>query len=764
MKRPCLYLLALVITVILATVNDIFVYVSPLLAGILVFLFAKPKYRMFSLAALLIGAAVFVNCCIRSGYVPEINKFDDCHVRMTLKITEYPELSDDEARAVCRIVKGPFDTENEKILVSFNSADKTFMEKCCVPGSIVEAVCVVNVPSKARNPGGFDYSLYLKTKGIYACASADSAQTVVVGNTSTLNGLLYTLREDVSDIFYNYMEDENAAVTESILFGSDALSEETLTHFRTVGIAHVLAVSGLHTGMIFAIVAFILKIFKANERTRLTVTVLSLIFYCALTGFSVSVIRASLMISFAAFTTFKGRKSDHFNAVCIAAILILLVNPYSLYSVSFILSFAAVVAIVVFIPFITNIIGKRIKKERMAKMCSYAACCVIVSLALLPINACFFNSISYLSPLANLLTVPLIGVIISLALLGACVSFMPPLSSAVFAICSLLLNYMRKITAFLSSLSFSGGYIKSLRPYEVIAFYIILLLVFGYLGLKYKKQRTALLIMSAFMFLSIGISVSNAYTPKLDFLDVGCADCCVITTADSTHVMIDSARAYSSDEIIDYLHHEDIHKLDYVIITHSDSDHAEGLFDVMERIPIDVIIMNDDGSDTYDEISLKASEKGILLRNAYDGDIIQTESFEIHVISPRREDYYTALSDNDRSIVCSVYMKGVCILMTADMTERVTERFLTRIGPFPVDILKAPHHGGYNEYMSEFCEAYHVRDAVVSVGANPYGLPSKDAVDVFSRLRGFYLTQDSGCVRVNFEDDGRYTIKPWRSE
>ncbi len=755
MKRPSLYILIFAIAVIIAGTNNILLYLSPFMAGIIVYVFFKTKRRAFALCLFVISVFVALNCMIRMDYKPNISRYDSLSVRLTLRVEGYPDISDDKQSAVCSIQGGPFDTKDEKILVNFyNQSEEDNINLST--GSVIEADCLILMPSVKRNPGGFDYSMYLKTKSIYAYAEASNA--VFIERQTTFFSVLYDIRESLSDVMSKYMDNQNASVAKSIIFGCDDLDEFTLEDFRVVGIAHMLAVSGLHTGILFMVLSYILNLFKADKRTRCVTTILVLFCYCALTGFLISVIRASLMISFVLIGSCLGKRSDRFNSVCLAGLLIIVVNPLSIYSVSFVLSFFSVMVIILIMPYVNNIIYKYVSNKRIRSVCTFGVCCFVVSVMLIPLNACYFNTVSYIAPIANIFTVPLVGVIITLVCLGLCLSFAPVLSSFVFKLCALLLSYMRYCAGFFSSISFAGGYMKALRPYEVIAFYIIVFSVFGYLGFKHKRQKRALIIMLFAMLLSIGYSIINNFTAKIDFLDVGFGDCCVITTSKGKHIMIDTAKEYYSDVIVDYLECEDIHNLEYVIITHSDSDHAGGLCEIIKRVSIGNIVMNDDGSELYAQIKEKAYKNGINVLSAYRGDIISFEGFESYVISPDREAYYTDLNDNERSIVCSVYENNVCILMCADMTDSVMHKLLNDIYPFDVDIMKAAHHGSYSIYTEEFFEKFNVRNTVISVGKNYYGLPNTKATNIYSRSP-LYLTQDCGCVRVVFTGNKSYKIK-----
>jgi competence protein ComEC len=186
----------------------------------------------------------------------------------------------------------------------------------------------------------------------------------------------------------------------------------------------------LHTGIIYLFVSFLLKLFRVKKRPRAIVIAFVLAFYVVLAGMSVSVVRASLMLLCFTFADAfgKGKSADGFNSICIAAVLILLVNPLALFSVSFQLSFAAVASIVLFVPIMEKKV--KIRQKIIKKSVVYILLTMVVQIAVAPILAYYFNSFSAVSLFANLLIVPVVSIALICGLLGICFSFVPVIAAA----------------------------------------------------------------------------------------------------------------------------------------------------------------------------------------------------------------------------------------------------------------------------------------------------------------------------------------------
>ena len=262
-----------------------------------------------------------------------------------------------------------------------------------------------------KNPHEFNYKQFVRRKGIAAATFADPEEIYVIGSTdrNPIFAFSYKIRKHLVGIFQNLIsESREREIALALILGiKDELSQETRQAYATAGAMHVLAVSGLHVGIIYLILSSILGKLLVSERTRIIKLILILagIFaYAILTGMSASVMRASLMFSVVAVGNSAYRKSSVYNSLGIAAFTLLLIEPNLIYSVGFQLSFAAVLGIVTFFPFISKLVNSRY--YLVNKIWDVTSVSIAAQLATFPFAVYYFNQFPTYFFLSNLVVIP----------------------------------------------------------------------------------------------------------------------------------------------------------------------------------------------------------------------------------------------------------------------------------------------------------------------------------------------------------------------
>ena len=275
----------------------------------------------------------------------------------------------------------------------------------------------IEKPSGLRNPGGFNYQAYLARKGIYTLIrikDEGNIEKIGIGKVNLVVKFALKTKEKMIGIIRQTLEDPQAAVLEGIMFGKrSSLPKQIREDFSNVGVGHILAVSGLHVMLIlFMFLAF----FGASglpTRFSAVLTIMCIISYALIVGGRPSVIRASLMAVAGLSALILERDRDFLTSIALAALVILLVNPLSLFEVSFQLSFMVVLSIICLAPYLKTITLRFLPKWLALSL----SLSLSAWLGALPLIACYFNKVSPIAVVANLLIVPLTGIVIALGFL-----------------------------------------------------------------------------------------------------------------------------------------------------------------------------------------------------------------------------------------------------------------------------------------------------------------------------------------------------------
>lgn len=266
------------------------------------------------------------------------------------------------------------------------------------------------------NPDGFDYARYLKNKGILYAQHIDADKLTVTGHKPTIINNAICLRNQIEHKIYNTQLDENTQqfIVATLLGKSKVIDHETRSSFANAGIAHILALSGLHIGIVMLIVWFALYPLEhfMMRRIRLVMTIVILLGYAVFTGMSPSVMRATIMAIVALTAMVMYRKSVSLNTLSSAAFLILLFSPMSIYDVGFQFSFATVTALLV--VFGSNKIQPHSLRSRLAGIVFTS---VVAMAATFILSAYYFHKVSLASVLVNTVVIPLFPLFMACAVI-----------------------------------------------------------------------------------------------------------------------------------------------------------------------------------------------------------------------------------------------------------------------------------------------------------------------------------------------------------
>ncbi|MCK5739290.1 ComEC family competence protein, partial [bacterium] len=403
-----------------------------------------------------------------------------------------------------------------------------------IAGHYLKITGFLRKPTSARNPGAFDYADYLAVKKIYGIFRVGKQDSILIEGHKNRPWLqlqvINPVRRSIKKRIKTLMPPLQAALVQAMLLGErNEIPRELTSNLAKTGTSHILAVSGLHTGLILIIIITVLRLLHVPARFRNPLTITALAFFCFLTGLNPPVVRASLMASFWLIGRQSQRFCDPMNIIATAATLILLIKPLLLFTAGFQLSFGAVIGIILIRPVILKRLKSipQLKKMYHTPVLHWVIELVIVTfsaqVAMMPLLIFHFSSLPLLGVIANLVAIPLLGLILPLGIVALLVSIISPFLAQFFVETnSILISVLTFTVKNLAQLPGSHTYCR-LPALSSILLYYAALIAF----LTYSPKIRKGMIISLLVLANLNIW-GSAFTPRplfrLIFFDVGQGD------------------------------------------------------------------------------------------------------------------------------------------------------------------------------------------------------------------------------------------------
>lgn len=583
----------------------------------------------------------------------------------------------------------------------------------------------------------------------------------------------------VSRMFNKYRHDLNSYVLER--FNGDAgaliaavttgemsyLSDDVKQAFSITGLAHILSISGTHFGlfsvMLFGCFVFCIRrlpylwlqrltLYLTPQQAAAILTFPFMLMYLGISGGSVPAVRSFIMIGLSLVGLLLGRKGFWLNSLFFAACIIVAWQPDALLSISFQLSFLAVLFIGVAVEETRKLEGaaeEESGENKLRRIARFLKGAIMVSLAAslgtAPLVAYHFHYFSLISPLANLIATPLIGsVLVALALISSFVflatgSYLfAPLVGSVAELSMYLVKAMSRIPH-------SDIRVHAFPVSLCIFFYLCCLLY-----LTAGRKKILLLAAITPFFIYAIMTFADKKGLSVTFLDVGQGDSAVVEFGDSKVIVVDTGR--TGRETVSYLRYLGKREIDALVLTHIHPDHTGGIRYITDRFKVRELW--DNGMMNYKEDITFPKVRRRLSR----GDLITFTDYTITVLHPYRE-YYSMNGneydeENDLSLVLKVTDGRNSVLLTGDIEDEAEEN-LSHLGRWlRSDVIKIPHHGSRSSANDAFLSEVAPSVAVISVGRdNTFGHPNPQ---VLQRLNGTTVlrTDKDGAIRLTGGEHG----------
>ena len=670
-------------------------------------------------------------------YLNPARQMDEQIEILEIKVTDYSRTSEYGV-----IAEGKTEVNGKTYLVQFYiNKDITL-----APGDLVEGGFRLRYTG-----GGAENPTYHRGKGIFLLCYPKGENIVTHCAETSAKHFPAILRENILSLLGKMFPGDTAPFAKALLLGdTEELSYQTKSALKVSGIYHVVAVSGLHISILFALVYLL-----CGKQRVLTafIGIPVLILFAAVAGFSPSIVRACIMQILMILALLVNKEYDPPTALATAVLILLASNPLCITSISFQLSVGCVTGILLFAGRIHHYllsqtrIGPAKGKNLKAKLTRWAVGSVSVSLGALattvPLCAIHFGCVSIVGVITNLLFLWLISFvfygIIAVLLLGV---LWLPAASVLAAVLSYPIRLILWGTDMISKVPVSAVYTSSIY----IVAWLILLYVLLMIFIKSKKKHPVILTCCLLAGLVAAV-VCSWLEPRLDDFRITAVDVgqgqCIILQNDGKYYMVDcggDSDEKAADEAAKLLLSQGVFRLDGLIITHYDADHAGGAELLLGRIPADRIYLPilDGENEIRDGLTEKYADKIYLVEEDLVFDDVPI------TIYPSAN-----TADDNESSLCILFQPENCdILITGDRSIDGEQELLEHTGLPDLEILIAGHHGSRTSTSLELLRATRPELVIISVGEeNSYGHPAGETLE---RLKIFgcdvYRTDTQGTI------------------
>lgn len=658
-------------------------------------------------------------------YLSSARSYDECTEQVTIHVTDYSYETDFGIAA-----DGYVKLAGKPYLVRFYLNDSIQLE----PGDVVHG----EFRFRYTTDGGADEPTYHRGEGIFLLLYPSGSSTIEKVSDIPWYGYPALWRQKLLDIIQEVFPEDVCGFSKALLLGSrDGLDYQTQTDLSVSGIRHIIAVSGLHVSVLYGLLSMLT--FRKRYISFL-VGAPTLVLFAAVVGFTPSVTRACIMHILMLVAQLADREYDSPTELAFSVLVMLLCNPISITSVSLQLSVSCMIGIFLFSSPIRNwlvnpkrlgsVAGKGIVPQLKRWFTSSVSITLGATIMTTPMVAYYFGVVSLVSVITNLLTLWVVTIIFYGIILTCGVYLISSFAAGVLGwLLAWPIRYVLTVSQLLSRLPFAAVYTDSI--------YIVLWLIFCYglliVYLLFRIKHPAFLAGLLALTLSIAITASwiepLLYETYVTVLDVGQGQCIILQCGGKTYMVDcggDDAQS-AGDLAVRTLLSRGIERLDGIILTHYDADHAGGLKYLLTRVETDLILM----PDVLDEAGVGADLTRLAdgRSNLVSQDLLITfDGGKLTVFGP------TSNNLGNESSLCVLLQTENCdILITGDRGKQ-GEKYLVEHADLPeLELLVAGHHGAATSTTDMLLAESRPQAVAISVGRkNRYGHPAQSVLDRLS--------------------------------
>lgn len=659
-------------------------------------------------------------------------------------------------------------------------------------GNVISAEATYSKLTIPTNDGGFDEKSYYHSLGIFTkfITQPDNVK-IVKRRYYFINQTLYQIKNYATKRINSLCNSKYAAVYVGMLLGDKTdIDEETNNLYKLAGISHLLAISGLHISAIGMLI-FKLMRKKLGYYSAGTISIIIVNLYGIMTGNSISARRAVIMFSINIIAAMLGRTYDIWTAISGAFVLLIFENPYCIQNSGLILSFSAIVALILLYDSVIRFL--RVKNKLLKALLSG----ISVNIFTKPVIISYYFEFPLYSSLVNVIVIPLSGTVLVLGFLGLGVSYLNFYVGHIILKCGCyILKLYEVVSEFSLKLPFSNIIVGKPSTLRIILYYgimltsiIIMKLIlyfenkmktknhgkqkylhkginedekeeYEFYHIRYTKRFACILI--GFILLFIAIQRKDKEM-GVKVIDVGQGDSIFIQTDMGETFLLDAGSSSKNEIskycILPFLKANGVRQLNYLIMSHSDEDHINGMMDLLNykvngKNYVKNFIVPQISKELEDENYLQliktAVDNNIPVIKAFEGFKIAADHFEMTCLNPLNNNLYS--DKNDSSLVFSLKIEETRMLLMADISENCENLLINKEMIENADIVKVAHHGANTASSEKMLQKINPRVALISCALrNRYGHPGKETIErLVNHKTEIFYTMRSGQINVYF--------------
>lgn len=709
----------------------------------------------------------FANCNLQLNHSDRLSDIATGNLNLTARITTIPTTNrPDRTKFYADVSEINKDGKLEKNINSktlITIIDKKENLNKLEIGDTISINGNLSKPKSAKNPSQFDYANYLRNNHTFSTFFSEGKNWQIKGKANTPYWkFLQNINKTRNSIIQKHaanIKSPNIELLGGIVFGDDAVNppDDIKKSFINSGLLHIIAASGMNVTLIFGIWFFISQRFRFHYKLSILTGIFLILFYSCMTGFGPSILRATIMLVFILLGKLIDRDADTIALLFFVALLMLLYDPAMINNVGFQLSFIVTFGLLLTCP----IIFDKIENKYLNILASSCLVPLIAQIYAAPIQMFYFNTFSTYSIFANIAIIPFLTIISFLGFISSILALIPVVCIHICKIFDFILNPflsgLINISNFFSNLPNSIIYTKHPSVVQIVIYFLFILSLTYLLknGLKDKKAVSiALISLCTLIFLSLPIKNDRC---EIIFFDMGNADSALIKTPKNEYILIDTGKAPYKTKIspaeqiiIKYLKDNGIKKLDALILTHFDSDHAGGSLGILKNIPVKKVYI----TDFYNKTRLSYEVFKYLKTNEIpyeipkdNQDIIKESNFELLNVKNKAD---SSDPENEHSLIDLLICNNRKILFMADAGTAAYKN-LKNANLNSIDLIKLGHHGGKNTINKKMIKDLKIKTAIISTGKNNYGHPSNSTLEIL---------RDSGvkAIRTDYNNAIKISI------
>lgn len=605
----------------------------------------------------------------------------------------------------------------------------------------------------AENPGNFNMRKYYRMQGIQ-CAVISDKITILSHDKNSIGEKLFIFRKNLSKKVMELSGRKYGGFLAAILLGEKSYMDHDIKLlYQAAGIAHILAISGLHLSLVVMTFYFTIRKITGSYIIGGVAGFLFLFAYIGVTGLGISVVRAAVMFGIRVGADLCGRAYDVKNSYILAMTVVILWRKEAFLDTGFLLSFGAVFGIIFVYPVLFD------EKKNGILLYKEIIYGISIEVATLPILLWNFFEFPFYAVILNILVLPFMPVVLGGTIVAVIVENIS-INAGIWCIkvpCFILKVYETFCTG---TISLPGSRMIVGKPAVWGIVFYCLFVVLGLLILQIHKIgkivigfAVSILFISCPLFQNSGVEITVLSVGQGDgifFQDQTIR--CLLDGGSST------VKDVGKERIVPFLKSRGVSTLDYVFVSHGDADHYNGIREIINNqnlgihIQCLVLPVREVWDDKLYDLAKTALKQGVLVKTIRPQDTIKGKQLELTCLYPSSECGQVLKKGNETSLIMELICGRFSILLTADVEKQGEVKMLENIS-HSYTVLKVGHHGSRNSTGNELLEKVKPLYAIISAGKkNSYGHPHKETIERLKNKKINILdTSENGAVIIKMK-------------